>query len=328
MRNVIRRVVVCAVALACAGLGLNTAQAQESKYPRKPVTVVVPYTAGGVVDAATRTVIDAVASRYGVTVIVENKTGADGMIAAQHVKRANADGYTLLAVAPFIVTTPMLRPNASFQTSDFTPVGMLAVGPNLIVTPLATPANSLQEFIDYARKRPGQFNAAISARGGSMHLGTEVFMDVVGVRMLTVPFKGAPDSVTGLVRGDIQFGILPASVAAPLVTSGKLKALAVASPVRLPALPDVPTMIEAGAPKEAVVTTWYGLMARAGTPPSVVTWWNTKINEALKSPQVIEKLQLQSLIAAPYTVPAFGKLLVEEQATWKTMVKKLSLTAE
>jgi len=308
------------------GMAMNLAVAQD--YPSRPITVIVPYSAGGVLDVATRLVADDIATRTGATIVVENRTGADGSIGTHAAIRANADGYTLLAVAPFLVTAPMLRKEAGFKTMDFTPIGLLGVGPNIAVTSPSLPVRTLKEFIDYARARPGKLNAAISARGGSMHLGVEVFMDTTGVQMQTIPFRGAPDSLPSLMRGEISFALLPVSVATPLIKAGKLKPLAVASPVRLAALPEVPTMAEAGAPAENAQAVWYALVARAGTPAAAVKWWNDRINEAVKAPRVSEAYSKMSVIPAGRSVEEFASMLKDEERNWSSRFKKLNIQPE
>jgi tripartite-type tricarboxylate transporter receptor subunit TctC len=321
MKNaVVRLAGLLFAAAACA------AGAQE--YPTRPVTVVMPFVAGGVVDVATRVVLEDVATRWPQPIIIDNKPGAEGLIGTQLAKRASADGYTLLGAAQYIVTSPLLRTNPGYALSDFTPVAIIGGGPNVIVTSPSLPVKTLKEFVDYARARPGQLNAATGSRGGSVHLGTETFMQATGIQMQTVPFKGAPDMIPSLVSGQLAFALLPASVAVPVIKAGKVKPLAVAAPVRVALLPEVPTVVEAGFPADSVVFPWYGIMARAGTPAAVVARWNAEINTALHSPKVIERLKGMGVVATAHTIGEFDEMLKQEQARWTKLFRERDIRPE
>ncbi len=251
--------------------------------------LIVPYPAGGVVDLVARAVTDKIGATWGQPFIVEDKPGANGNIGAEQVKNAPADGYTLLMGAPFLVLNPLLDPQSRFIVKDFAGVGLAASPPNLLVVPATLPVKTLREFVDYARTRPGQINAVNPGTGTSNHLCTEVFMAATGIEMTLVGYKGQPQALADLFSGQLQFMCLTAGLAVPHIKSGKLRALAINTDKHLKALPEVPTMAEAGYPGTAVLP-WYGFVARAGTPRPIIERLNAEINIALKSPDVIARL--------------------------------------
>ncbi len=318
MKKIFKKFVAVTLTLA---VGAACAQA----YPSKSITIVVPFSAGGAVDVATRLLMNHIAAHSGAAIVVENRPGGEGSIAAQAVKRKEADGYTLLAVAPFLVTAPMLRNSPGFATSDFVPVAQMGDGPYVMVATNSLPAKTFKELVKYGLDNPGKLNAAIISEGGTMHMGAETFAVATGVRLQMVPFKGAPDAVPGLVSGDIHFSFVPVSVAAPLLKAGKIRAIAVASPKRLPALPDVPTFHEAGGSPDIVANSWYGVVARKGTPAPVVAWWNAQLNQALNAPKVSQEFQSLGIVPTPGTPQQFGQLLTEEYSRWSREFQRLNI---
>lgn len=301
-------------------LGMGFAHAQD--YPQRPIAVIVAYPAGGMVDSVTRVVLEPVAKSLSQPVLVENRPGAEGTIGALAVKRAAADGYTLLSAGSFVETSPLLKLNPAFQSSDFTPVGIIGQGANVIVTSPKLPVTTLKEFIAYARARPAQLNAATGSKGGSVYLGTELFMHSTGVQMNPVPFRGANEMIPSLASGELHLAFLPASIATAMIKLGKVKALAVVAPVRLVNLPEVPTVLEAGLPASGMVAPWYGLVARTGTPEPVVARWNAEIGAALRSPAVREKLQQLGVTPMSLSVAEYGRMLAAERLQWATLFKE------
>lgn len=304
--SVIKKTLVLSLAL-----GMGTAFAKE--YPSRPITVVVPFSPGGVIDVATRIVVKHVAQQSGAQVVVENKSGGEGVVGAQALTQKNADGYALLAVAPFLVNTPLLRKNSGFATEDFVAVGALADSPFVLVTSSTLPVKSFKDLVAYGLANPDTLNAAMTSEGGTMHMGIAMFMAATGVKMRMIPFKGAPAAVPSLVNGEVQVSFLPASVAKPLLESGRIHGIAVAAPRRLDMLPDIPTLSEAGATGEIYATTWIGLVARRGTDPSIITWWNTRINDALKAPEVIKQMTSLGILPTPGSNDEFAQLLKAEK---------------
>lgn len=320
-----RQIFVGALALGFA-MGAATALAQD--YPTRPISLVVTFPAGGVVDVVARIVADEVGKGLAQPIVIQNKPGGDNHIGINAVLQAPADGYTLLTVAQFVVTTPMLRKDPFFKTSDFTPVALLGAAPNVIVTSPTVPAKTLKDFIAYARTRHGALNVATSFRSGSSYQTSLSFLNATGLEMREVPFKGAAEMIPSLASGDAHLAALPVLVAAPAIKAGKLTALAVASETRVPSLPDVPTGAEAGLPRGSLPTAWYALVAKAGTPDSAIQVWNREVNRALKSPRVVQSLADMGVMATPAPVAELRKRLSEEQLRWSALFKARNLQPE
>lgn len=297
-------------------------------YPSKPVKVIVPYAAGGVVDVVTRAVTEKLAAIWSQPVVVEPRPGANGYIGAEAVKNAPADGYTLLMAAQFVVVSPIIDPVARFRHTDFTPVAVIGAPPNVFVVPASLPVNSLKDFVAYAKARPGKLNTAQMGIGGSNHLGMETFMQMQGLDIVNIAYKGAPPMIPDLVSGQLHIVLAPLSVALPSIQAGKLKALAINSPSRVAALPDVPTMVEAGFTQDSVVMPWFGFMAPKGIPPAIVERINTAVNAALADSAVQQRLKALNAVLMPMSPGDFNKLLGNEHVRWTKLVKERNIKAE
>ena len=316
----IRAIVACTAVAVCFG-----AAAQE--FPSRPVKVIVPYAPGGVVDVVTRSVTDKLAALWQQPVVVEPKPGANGYIGADAVKNAPADGYTLLTGAQFVVVSPVIDPNTRFRHTDFTPVAMIGAPPNVFVVPASLPVKTLKDFVAYAKARPGKLNTAQMGIGGSNHLGMETFMQMTGIDVVNVGYKGAPPMIPDLVSGQLHIVLAPLSVALPSLQAGKIRALAVNATTRISSLPDVPTLVEAGFPAEAVVMPWFGLMAPKGTPPAVVERINISVNQALADPVVQQRLKTLDTIVTPMSAAGFAKLVADENVRWIKLARQRNITA-
>jgi tripartite-type tricarboxylate transporter receptor subunit TctC len=325
VNKVFRRLAACALTLA---LGAGTHSALAEEYPSRPVSVVVTFPAGGVVDVIARAVMNEAGPKLGQPVVIVNKPGGDNLIGINAVLQAPADGYTLLTAGPFIETTPLLRKNPGFKTSDFMPVAMFGSAPNVIVTSPMVPVKTLKEFVAYARARPGKLNMATSFRSGTSYQTLMAVLQATGIDLQPVTFKGAAEMIPSLASGDVQLGSLPATVAAPAIRSGKLKALAVTSEQRFPSLPEVPTATEAGLPRGSLPLAWYGLVAKAGTPAAIVARWNREINAALKTPELVQQLAGFGMIAAPESLAEFRQRIGRDQARWAALFKARNIQPE
>ena len=329
-RSWLHSALAAASAFTAAGLGLPlAAQAAEARataaYPSRPLKVVVPYPAGGVIDVTARAVTDALAQRWGQPVIVENRPGANGNLGAQAVHQAQADGYTLLIGSMFTVINPLTDKTTRYRTRDFVPVASIGSTPNVWVVPAHSPWHTLQDFITQARQQPGAFNVANPGQGSSNHLGLEQLAASAGIQLTQINYQGQPPFISDLVNGQIHIAPLTATLALPHIQSGKLRALAVSAPSRLAALAAVPTLAELGL-GDATVVPWSGFMAPAGTPPALVAQLQAAITEVQAQPAVLQRyatLQAQ----APERPQDFAQLVQREQQRWTALLGNTIKTA-
>jgi tripartite-type tricarboxylate transporter receptor subunit TctC len=292
-------------------------------YPTKPIRLVVPFPAGGTTDVLARAAAQKLTESLGQAVIVDNRPGAGGNIGAELVAKSPPDGYTLLmGTVGTHAINPSLYPKMPYDhVRDFVPVILVAGVPNVLVINPALPVNSVQELIAYAKANPGKLNFASSGNGTSIHLSGELFKTMAGVQITHVPYKGSAPALQDLVGGQVQlmFDNLPSALA--LIKGGRLKALAVTSKERAPALPDVPTMAESGLPGFEA-SSWFGLLAPAGTPQSAIARLNAEIAKWLASPEAKEKLLAQGANAAGGTPEDFARHIAAETAKWQRVVKE------
>lgn len=309
----------------CLGLAMAviapSAMAAES-YPDRPITIVVGYAAGGTTDIIARLVGKKLSESLGQPVVVENRAGAGGNIGAEYVTRAKPDGYTLhLGTAGNITVNPSIYTTMNFDTvKDFDPISLIATLPNLMVVNPKVPANTVKEFVAWAKDKPDVFFAS-SGVGSTIHLTGELFNMAADLNMTHVPYKGSGPALTDLIAGSgpvVMSDNMPSSIG--MVRAGQLKALAVTGPKREASAPEIPTVMESGYPEFNVVT-WFGLFAPADTPKAIVDKLNAEVVKAVKSPEVNE--QLQKLGATPTTnTPAeFRKLVESDRDRWAKVVK-------
>lgn len=294
-------------------------------YPARPVRVVVPFPAGGILELITRPVIEKVGTNWGQPIVVEPRPGANGNIGIQLAKSAPPDGYTLMSSAIFLAANPALDPHSTFRTSDFVGVALIGVTPNLFVVPARLPVGSLEEFVEYARRRPGRLNAGHPGTGTFGHLCALLFAGHAGIDLAHVPYKSLPQAIPDLLSGELSFMVLTSTFALPQVRSGKLKALAVDTPARLPELPDVPTLVQAGLPPSIVASQWFGLVAPAGTPKPVVHRIHGEVRKALQSAEVAERLAKIGVMIGEGSPEQFDALLRSESQRWARVIRERNL---
>jgi tripartite-type tricarboxylate transporter receptor subunit TctC len=307
-------------------LALPLAALAQEPWPSRPVRIVVPYPAGGVADLLPRMVGEKVSQKWGQPVIVENKPGAAGNIGMGEGARAAPDGYTLvLAPTGNLTVNPSIFPNLPFDVQrDLAPVTLLAQSPNVLVVHPSVPAKSFSELVEYAKANPDKLNFASPGEGSGAHLAGELLKMDAGIQLTHVPYKGLAPAVNDLLGGNVQVMFAGISTVLQHIRSGKLVALAMASPRRNAQLPDVPTVIESGLPGFDV-TSWYGIVVRAGTPPAVIQKIQRDMAEALGSEELKAKLAALGLEPVGNTPEEFDALIKSESRKWGDIVRKAGI---
>jgi len=308
-----------AAVLSLALASISSAAAQS--YPTKPVRMVVAYPAGGPNDIVGRTVGQRMAELIGSSIVIENRSGAGGNIGSEFVAKAPPDGYTLLMAAGAISIAPSIYPKLSYDVvRDFAPVSMAAVSTFVLLLHPAVPAKSVDQFIALAKSKPGRLNCASSGLGAPPHLSAELFKSMTGVKMVHVPYKGATPALTDLLGGQVDLYFGGISGAVPYIKSNRLRALAVTSKKRSIALPDVPTLDEKGL-RGFDISTWFGVMAPAGTPRDIVTKLNAAIVKAVAMPEVRDTLLAVGFEPESSTPEQFQAHIKDEVRKFAVIVK-------
>lgn len=300
---------------------LSTAQTAAQNYPQKPIRMIVPFTPGGSTDILARSIGQELSKAWGQSVIIENIAGAGGSIGADKAAKSPADGYTLLmGHIGTLAVNPSLYPKLPYNPiKDFAPVAWVARVPNVLVVNPNVPAKNVQELIALAKSKPGQLSYGSGGNGSAANLATEYFKMQTETAILHIPYRGTAPAVTDLMGGQIQMLFTGAPAVMGQVKSGQLRALAVSSPKRLDALPDLPTVAEAGY-KNFEADQWYGVVAPAGTPRDIVLKLNQQINVALNSAELKKRLTTEGAVATPETPEAFGKLIAQEIERWRPVI--------
>jgi tripartite-type tricarboxylate transporter receptor subunit TctC len=314
---------LCAAALI-AGSGVVLAQ----EYPAKAIRVVVPFPPGGGTDLMARSIMQKLGEILGTTVVIDNRGGAGGSIGSELVAKSPADGYTVLIVSGAHAINPSIYPKLPYDSvRDFAPVTMFTSGPGLLVVHPSVPAKSVKEFVALAKSRPGQLNYASAGIGTPPHLAGELFKTMAGVNIVHVPYKGNGPAYTDLLGGhvSVMFPTIPTAI--PHVRAGKLRALAVTTQKRTAITPELPTISESGVPGYDV-SSWYGLLAPAGTPPAVVAKLQREIARVLRLPDVSEKLTSQGLDLVGNTPDEFAAIIKSEIVKWAKVAKASGAKAE
>lgn len=308
-----------------AGVGVAhvaAAQQKPSGYPSRPVRVLVGTPAGSGSDLMTRAVAQKLAERLGQSVVVDNRAGAAGAISLQLGAQAAPDGYTLVALSAQNVTAMLLGTVTTNISKELAPVGMMLSQPYLMVATPSLPAGSVRELIALAKAKPLVY--ASSGVGSVVHLGMELFKSMAAVEMTHIPYKGSGLSMIDVMSGRVQLAITNTLTASPLVRSGKLKALAITSPQRVQALPDVPTVAETVPGYD--LRSWYGLLAPNGTPPALVLLLNREVSAIVNAPEMKERLAADGAeAAAPNTPAQFRDLILAETSRWGKIINSLGL---
>jgi tripartite-type tricarboxylate transporter receptor subunit TctC len=314
---------------ACAfGLALAAPALSQAAWPEKPITLIVPWAAGGSTDILARVLSEGLTQSLGQSVIVENRSGASGNIGTTFVARAKPDGYTLLVGSMSTHTmNQALYSNMPFDgVKDFTPIAELALVTNTMVVHPSVPATNLKEFIAYVKERPDTVAYASAGQGSTNHLSAALFEKAAGVKMMHIPYRGGAPAVLDTVAGRTQVLFSAGTQTLPHVQTGKLKLLAVTEEKRSPLLPDVPTVAETLPGYELSV--WYGAFGPAGMPPELTARLNREINLILKRPDVIKKMGDMGVLLTETTPEQFGQILTRDADKYGKLIKELGITAE
>lgn len=310
-----------------AAMALPGAALAQGNWPTKPVRIVVPFAPGGTTDILARVLAPELSKAFGQQFIVDNRGGAGGNIGADHVAKADADGYTLLmgTVGTHGINKALYSKLPYDPQKDFAPITLVAGVPNVMVMNAARAKelgiNTVPDFIRYAKANPGKLNMASSGNGTSIHLAGELFKAQTGVFMTHIPYRGSGPAVRDLIGGtmDVMYDNLPSAM--PHIQAGSLKAFAVTSAMRSQALPDIPTVAEAANLPGFEASSWFGMLAPAGTPPDIVSRLQTEIAKALKLPEINTRLAGLGAIPSGNTPQEFARLIDSEIAKWAPVVK-------
>lgn len=306
---------------AIAALPFAPHVARAQAWPSKTIRLIAPFSAGSTVDVVGRLLTEPLSQQLGQTVILENRVGAGGMTGATLVARSDPDGYTLLINSSAHTAIPAIYPNVPYDaTRDFAAVASLGGAPNVTVVSSEKGFKTLKDLVAAAKSRPGGLTYATAGVGSATHLSTERFRVAAGFEAVHVPFKGMPEALTEVMTGRVDFSCSSIAPAVPLIRSGKLVALAVTTPKRSPALPDVPTSIEAGYPNSDY-TFWLGMFLPAKTPRAIVDRLHQEVQKALQAPGMDKRLAQNGIDPMPITPQAFDALIQKEVAENIALVK-------
>src|SRR5436309_4064505 len=315
-----------ALLLACALLA-GPAEAQDA-WPSKPIRFILPFPPGGGTDLLGRLLAENLSTRLGQPVVTENRGGAGGNVGAEAAARSGPDGYTIVLVAPSIAISPSLYSKLNYDpVKDFSPVAMIASVPNVMITHPSVPAQNLREFIALAKAKPGGMNFGSGGSGTSNHLAGELLNLVAGIKLVHIPYKGVNLAMNGVLAGEVQLPFIGIPVPAPHIKAGRLIGLAVLAPHRSPILPDVPTAAEAGLPNFDV-TTWYAILAPAGTPRPIIARLNAELGSIMRAPVLTERLATLATEPMTSTPEEAGAYIQREIAKWGDVVRKAGLPAD
>lgn len=311
------------LARALAGLTLLIlagSHAFAQNYPASTIRVVVPFPAGGGVDGMARILTQKLTAALGKQIIIDNRAGANGMIGSEIVAKAPKDGYTLLVNGANFVTTPSLFSKVSYDPiRDFDAISLIALAPNVLVVHPSLPVKSVKGLIAFAKAKPGEIGFAGSGSGSTPHLAAELFKTMTRTDMLHVPYRGTGPAIAALLSGEVSVMFMPAIAASPYIHSGRLRALAVTSAQRLPAMPALPTIAESGL-KGYQSSQWYGLLAPAGTPAAILDLLNADVAKIMQNPEMQKRITDSGGVAVGGTREAFAVFLKEEFSKWAKVI--------
>jgi tripartite-type tricarboxylate transporter receptor subunit TctC len=316
------------IVAAGALLAASPAKSQQVDYPNRPIKIIVCLPPGGGVDTVTRVVSDKLQRRLGQPIVIENKGGQAGNIGAEAVWAAEPDGYTLLASQPAPITTnPLLYKNISFDPTQFTPIAVMTTIPNTLTVRADFPAKNVQEFIAYAKASPGKLSYASQGNGTTSHLTAVMFEQATGTKLLHVPYRGTAPAINDLMGGHVDAFFNELATSVEMHKAGKARILAVTTPMRVPELPDIPTLQEAGL-VGFVSDTWNAISAPPRTPAPIVAKLNGAINDVLSAPDMQAHLKLMHLEAVGGTPGRMAEIVKADTRRWGEVIREANVTLE
>jgi tripartite-type tricarboxylate transporter receptor subunit TctC len=308
-------------------IGANTAHAQDS-WPSRPIRIIVPYPAGGIVDMVARAVTEQVGRDLKATVVVEARPGGNSNIGTAAVARSDPDGYTWLVTGPAALVNPGLYKDAGWDAmKDLKCVGLAVWTQSVAVVNPTLPAKSIAEFVALAREKPGQLNFGNPGTGSSIDLSAQKLFQAAGIKLTNVGYKGQPQALIDLMTNLMHFEIVSMALALPHIKQGTIKPLAVLTHSRVADLPDVPTIAEAGYPEAAYVP-WYGIYVTAGTPDALAAKINAAISKALENPDVQRQLSVTDIPGKPMSLPDLAALMKNDYEKLSTVVKTAGMSLQ
>jgi tripartite-type tricarboxylate transporter receptor subunit TctC len=317
---------VLAVALAVLCLVAALPAASRAEYPDRPIRLLLPFPAGGAVDLVARLVTSRMADDLGRGFVIENKSGAGGVIATDATAKAVPDGYTLLLTTPNHTINAALQPQLPYDTEkDLAPVSVMAAVPELLVSHPGAPFRDFAGFVAYAKAHPGELNYASAGNGTLPHVSMELLLRRVGVAVAHVPYRGAAPAMTDLLSGQVQLKMDTVATSAQFVAEGKLRALAYASRTRSPVMPGVPTVAEMGLPGYEGIL-WIGMMAPAATPPDIVARLAAATAKAVRTPDLAARLTRDGIEPVGGTPVEFAALIAHELTQWRELIAAAKIT--
>jgi len=316
-----------ALILLCAALATALPHASAQQYPTKPVRLIVPIAAGGGPDTIGRAVAQKLTENLGQTMVVDNRAGASGAIAVELARQAAADGYTILLISASQVIRPLLFKVPYDLFRDFAPITQLSSQSYVLMASPAVPVKSVSELVAHARANPGKLNYASVGQGSQIHLMTELFRTLAKIQAVHVPYKGIGPAYPDLIAGNIQFMFGSIITSQGHIRAKRLQALAVSGPKRIKALPELPTVAEAGVPGFAV-TQWYALLAPAGTPRAIVEFLNLEANKALQQPDVSGRIAAEGSEAVGVTPQQLAAHMKAERDKWAKVIRETGIKVD
>src|SRR5918999_1657638 len=297
-------------------------------WPSRPIRFILPFPPGGGTDILGRLIAERLSANLGQPVVTENRGGAGGNVGAEAAARSAPDGYTIVLVAPSLAISPTLYSKLNYDpVKDFAPVSLVATVPNVMITQASLPVQTLQDFIAFAKSKPGALNFGSGGAGTSNHLAGELFNIVTGAKLVHVPYKGVNLAMQDVLAGNVHLVFIGIPAAAPHIKAGRLRALAVVARERSQALPEVPTVAEAGL-RDFEVTTWYGVLVPAGTSKNVVNRLNAELVKVMHSPELKERLAATGTEPLTSTPDEFAAYIKREIAKWGEVVRKAGVKAD